>query len=168
MICHPILLCGFMASGKTTIGQLLSEKLSLPFYDTDAMIIAKTGHSIPELFSLYGESGFRDIEHDIAGSIPCLSPCVVSTGGGLLTFSRNGDLLKGKTTIVLLDRSFDLTWESLITCQDRPLVKGKTKEDVKVLYDARVPLYRKYADIVLPNDDTPEAAVAALQKILES
>lgn len=65
---HPIILCGFTSSGKTTIGKLLSEQLGLPFYDTDQMLIEHYKMTIPEIFSEGGESLFRDYEHEIARS----------------------------------------------------------------------------------------------------
>lgn len=91
---HPIILCGFTSSGKTTIGKLLSEQLGLPFYDTDQMLIEHYKMTIPEIFAKGGESLFRDYEHEIARQVCGLGPSVVSTGGGMLTFDRNGESSK--------------------------------------------------------------------------
>ena len=66
---HPIILCGFTSSGKTTIGKLLSEQLGLPFYDTDQMLIEHYKMTIPEIFAKGGESLFRDYEHEIAHQV---------------------------------------------------------------------------------------------------
>lgn len=90
---HPIIICGFTSSGKTTIGKLLSEQLGLPFYDTDQMLIEHYKMTIPEIFAEGGESLFRDYEHEIARQVCGLGPSVVSTGGGMLTFDRNGKIL---------------------------------------------------------------------------
>ena len=99
---HPIILCGFTSSGKTTIGKLLSEQLGLPFYDTDQMLIEHYKMTIPEIFSEGGESLFRDYEHEIARQVCGLGPSVVSTGGGMLTFDRNGELLEKSGMIFYL------------------------------------------------------------------
>ena len=74
---HPIILCGFTSSGKTTIGKLLSEQLGLPFYDTDQMLIEHYKMTIPEIFAEGGESLFRDYEHEIARQVCGLGPSVV-------------------------------------------------------------------------------------------
>ena len=71
---HPIILCGFTSSGKTTIGKLLSEQLGLPFYDTDQMLIEHYKMTIPEIFAEGGESLFRDYEHEIARQVCGLGP----------------------------------------------------------------------------------------------
>ena len=104
---HPIILCGFTSSGKTTIGKLLSEQLGLPFYDTDQMLIEHYKMTIPEIFSEGGESLFRDYEHEIARQVCGLGPSVVSTGGGMLTFDRNGELLEKSGMIFYIERPFE-------------------------------------------------------------
>ncbi|MBQ7486077.1 MAG: shikimate kinase [Clostridia bacterium] len=158
----PIVLCGFMASGKSTIGKLASAQWHYPFYDTDTMIITRAGKTIPQIFAAEGEQGFRDLEHEICREIVGLLPCIISSGGGLLTFARNGDLLQGRATIILLSRDFDLTWEYLAGCQDRPMLRGKTKEEIRSLYLARIPLYRKYADYEIENNGSPETCLKKL------
>ena len=100
----PIILCGFTSSGKTTIGKLLSEKLNLPFFDTDQMLIEHYQMTIPEIFSKGGETLFRDYEHEIARQVCTLGPSVVSTGGGMLTFDRNGEILAKSGIIFYIDR----------------------------------------------------------------
>ncbi|MBQ8094538.1 MAG: shikimate kinase [Clostridia bacterium] len=162
----PLVLCGFMASGKSTIGHLAAEVWHLPFHDTDSMITVQTGKTIPEIFDAFGEVGFRDIEHDICQQVSRFKSCVVSTGGGLLTFERNGDVLKEKTCIVLLHRDFDKTWTYLSGCRNRPMIRNKTKEEVQSLYLARIPLYRRYADIEIQNNDQPDACLKKLESAL--
>ena len=116
---HPIILCGFTSSGKTTIGKLLSEQLGLPFYDTDQMLIEHYKMTIPEIFAEGGESLFRDYEHEIARQVCGLGPSVVSTGGGMLTFDRNGEILEKSGTIFYIDRPFEDCYRYLRTMQKR-------------------------------------------------
>ena len=78
---QSIVLCGFMAVGKTSVGHLLSETLNVPFIDTDAYLMVKTKMSIPEIFQKGGEGYFRDLEHEVAKEVVLLPPSIVSTGG---------------------------------------------------------------------------------------
>lgn len=119
--------------------------------------------TIKEIFSKGGETLFRDMEHDIAKQVCGLGPSVVSTGGGMLTFSRNGDLLSENGIIIYIDRPFEDCYESLSHYPDRPLFKNHTKEEVRETYLTRTSLYMRYALAVIKNDSTPEDAV---QKIL--
>ena len=128
---HPIILCGFTSSGKTTIGKLLSEQLGLPFYDTDQMLIEHYKMTIPEIFAKGGESLFRDYEHEIARQVCGLGPSVVSTGGGMLTFDRNGEILEKSGTIFYIDRPFEDCYRNLALHPERPLFKNHTKEEIE-------------------------------------
>ena len=65
----PIVLCGFMASGKTTVGKLAARRWNLPIYDTDKLIVSKTGKSISAIFAEKGEAFFRDVEHEICREV---------------------------------------------------------------------------------------------------
>ena len=162
----PIVLCGFMASGKTTVGKLAARRWNLPIYDTDKLIVSKTGKSISAIFAEKGEAFFRDVEHEICREVADYPPCIISSGGGLLTYSRNGDLLQGKTVIVLLNRDFDTIWSFLSNCTDRPLVTQKKKDGILALYESRIPLYRKYADFEIENTSGPEKCVDILEQNL--
>ena len=134
---HPIILCGFTSSGKTTIGKLLSEQLGLPFYDTDQMLIEHYKMTIPEIFAEGGESLFRDYEHEIARQVCGLGPSVVSTGGGMLTFDRNGEILEKSGTIFYIDRPRTATGTLRYTRNDRYLrTIQKRKSRIPISRDA--------------------------------
>ncbi len=100
----PIFLCGYTSSGKTTIGKELARQLDVPFYDTDELITSQTGQTPQQIFASQGNEAFRNIEHEITKQVSSYPPCVISTGGGLLTYSRNGDLLSKAGTIIYLNR----------------------------------------------------------------
>lgn len=155
----PIVLCGFTSSGKTTVGTLLAQRLSLPFYDTDKLLTEHYKMSIPEIFAKGGEALFRDMEHEIAKQVCNLGPSVISTGGGMLTFSRNADLLLAHSIIFYIDRSFENCYESLSRQPDRPLYKNHTKEEMEATYRARLEKYLSCAACSIKNDSTPEDAV---------
>ena len=96
----PIFLCGYTNSGKTTIGKERARQLDVPFYDTDELITSQTGQTPQQIFASQGNEAFRNIEHEITKQVSSYPPCVISTGGGLLTYSRNGDLLSKAGTII--------------------------------------------------------------------
>ena len=163
---HPIILCGFTSSGKTTIGKLLSEQLGLPFYDTDQMLIEHYKMTIPGIFAKGGESLFRDYEHEIARQVCGLGPSVVSTGGGMLTFDRNGEILEKSGTIFYIDRPFEDCYRNLALHPERPLFKNHTKEEIENTYLTRRGLYKKYAKYAIPNTTGPQDAVTIICSLL--
>ena len=165
---QPIILCGFTSSGKTTVGNLLAKRLGVLFYDTDQILIAQNQMTIKEIFAKGGETLFRDLEHEIAKQVCSLGPSVVSTGGGMLTFPRNGEVLTGHGLIIYIDRPFDHCYENLSKHPDRPLFQNNSREDLETLYHRRREKYLIYASHTVKNDSTPEDAVTAICNILES
>lgn len=163
----PIILCGFTSSGKTTIGKLLSERLGLPFYDTDQMLIEHYQMMIPEIFAKGGETLFRDYEHEIARRVCTLGPSVVSTGGGMLTFDRNGEILAKNGMIFYIDRPFEDCYANLAQHPERPLFKNHTKKEVQDMYLIRRDLYRKYAKFDIKNTGTAGEAAEKICDLLK-
>ena len=92
-----IILTGFMATGKTTVGKLLAEQLGYEFVDTDQLIVRRSGMTIEEIFREKGEAAFRKMESELARELGNKEGLVVSTGGRLMldpsnakALSRNG------------------------------------------------------------------------------
>lgn len=162
----PVILCGFMACGKTTIGQLLAQELNVPFLDTDEMITAAAGKSIPDIFRDEGEAHFRDLEHDAAKRAALSGPSVVSTGGGMLTFERNGELLQKSGTVILIDRSLDSTVGLLQNDRSRPVAFGRPERELRALYETRMNLYKKYAAAVIANSGSRADCVGKIIRFL--
>ena len=77
-----LILIGNMASGKSTIGQLLAKKLNLKFFDTDFIVEKKAKMKIFEIFEKKGESAFRDLEREITLNLLNKNNCIISLGGG--------------------------------------------------------------------------------------
>ena len=86
MIYSPIILIGFMGSGKSSIGKQLAKQLQYDYIDTDALIVAKTGKSIAALFETEGEARFRELETETLEELSRFSKksFVLSTGGGII------------------------------------------------------------------------------------
>ena len=167
MFDKKIYLCGFMASGKTTVGKALSKKLNIDYVDTDELLVETYGQSIPEIFEKYGEEYFRDLEHNIAKKTADMKCKVVSTGGGMLTFDRNGEVLKKGGTIICLVRDFDKIYEDLLSDTNRPLARDKSKEELKQMYDMRILKYQKYADYTVENNGSIEDCVKKIISIID-
>lgn len=146
-----IVLTGMPASGKTTIGKKIAQDTGRVFVDTDEEIIKKTGMTIPEIFEKYGESGFRDLETEIAKDVGKRRSLVIATGGGIILRQENIDYLKQNGRIYFIDRPL----ESLIPTDDRPL--AHTPEMIKKRFDERYMTYISTSDFtVKANDDIAE------------
>lgn len=154
-----IILCGFMSSGKTTIGRPLAERLGYDFIDTDELLIQTCGMTIPEIFAKGGEQYFRDLEHEIAKKVCSMTKTVVSTGGGMMTFPRNAEILSAHGIVIYLEKDFEECYQRLSLQKDRPIVRSKTKEELRQLYDSRIARYKQYATLCLDNHGSVETAV---------
>ncbi|MGN0477306.1 MAG: shikimate kinase [Ruminococcus sp.] len=151
-----IILCGFMGCGKTTVGKNLQRRSGMNMIDTDAYIEKKQGMKISEIFDKYGESYFRDLEYEACCELSKKSGIIISTGGGALTFERNVDALKKNGTIVLIDVPIDTIKERLKNDTTRPLLQRPDRDKaMKDLYEKRMPLYKKAADIFVDGELPP-------------
>ena len=145
-----IVLIGFMGCGKTTVGQLLAEKLGWPFVDTDRLVIARARKSIPAIFKAEGEDGFRLRESAVLESLVTGGPRVVSTGGGIVTQDRNGPLLRALGFVVCLSASEDVIFERVSRNRNRPLLHTPDpRQTVHDLLEIRRPLYSRYAHMIV-------------------
>lgn len=149
-----LILIGMPGSGKTTVGQLLAKKTGKKFIDSDAEIVLKAGMSIPEIFDRYGEETFRQLETQVLAEFGMQSGLVIATGGGCVTRSENYNHLHQNGQIIWLKRSL----ESLPT-DGRPL---SMKFNLDEMYHIREPLYTRFSDKIILNENTPEAAVSAI------
>lgn len=165
---NNIVLCGFMGCGKSTVGKNLARKTGRQFLDMDTYIEEKAGMTVSEIFEKYGESGFRDMEHNACRELSEMSDLVIASGGGAFTFSRNSEVFKGKDTIVLLDVPLDTIKYRLRNDKTRPLLQKPDKDKVmQELYDKRLPLYTSAADIVVAGQNTPLRTAYAVIEAVE-
>lgn len=153
-----IVLIGMPGSGKSTIGKILAEKMGRAFIDADAEIEKKANMRIAEIFSRYQEFGFRKYESEVLADLGKMSGMVIATGGGCVTKEENYNSLHQNSTIVWLQRSI----EQLPT-EGRPLSKTT---DLKDMYAIREPMYQRFADIIIQNDDKPEIIADTLFQLL--
>jgi len=159
---RSVVLCGFMGCGKTTVGELAAKMLGMEYVDADQYIVEKAGMTISEMFERYGESYFRDREHEAMQELSGRENTIISSGGGALTFQRNVDAVRAGAFIVYIHTAFALCYERISKDPNRPLVKANTKESLKALYNRRDGLYRACADTIITNNTTPQESAEAL------
>lgn len=153
-----IVLIGFMGVGKTTIGELIAQKLFREFIDIDQVIERKFNMSIPELFQKKGEKGFREIERDITIDYATNKKMkVLSLGGG--AFSQE-DIRKACLSKCLV-LHIDLSWESWkdrlhLLMDNRPVLQNKELTDIEQLYIQRQEFYSLNNSRVLTDNKEPE------------
>lgn len=160
-----IILCGFMGSGKTTVGKELARKMNFKFIDTDELIEKEQGITIKEIFEKHGEDYFRNLEHEICKKVSDMRNCIISTGGGVMTYKRNCDVLKNKNKIIFLDASFNIICKRIGNSNVRPLFKDLEK--AKKLYDERKKKYLDASDYIVNGDMSVEKTVLEIGGILK-
>ena len=154
-----VILVGFMGAGKSSVGRLLARRLGRCFVETDDMITAREGRSIPEIFAEKGEAHFRALEDEAVRLLALKSGDVIATGGGLYCRDGRPQALKALGTVVWLAGDFDVLYERAHRAGDRPMLAGRARDDVEALYRAREPYYRQ-ADLTVDTTGIGPDAVA--------
>ena len=164
-----VYLVGLMGAGKTSVGRMLAKRLHKPFYDADAEVERATGVTIPVIFEIEGEAGFRAREEKMIEQLTGLRGIVLATGGGAVLSPLNRARLRtGGCTVYLRAMPEDL-WRRTRRDRNRPLLRtGDPLERLRELYAQRDPLYRGIADLIV---DTGAQSVGTLttklQKLLD-
>ncbi len=161
-----IVLCGFMGAGKTVVGEKLHELMNYNFIDMDEWIEKEQNMTINKIFQIYGETYFRDLEHEMCKKIANLQKCIVSTGGGTITYKRNVKEIKKVSKIFFLNSSYSVICERLKDDNTRPLFQDKIK--AKKLYDERKEKYFEAADYVINADLSVEETALKIIDILKN
>jgi shikimate kinase len=143
-----------MGSGKSTIGRQLSNALKREFRDSDHEIVARTGASIPLIFEIEGEEGFRRREATMIDELTQLEGIVLATGGGAVLREDNRHHLTQRGVVIYLYASVDQLFERTSRDHNRPLLQtGNPRQKLQELMEQRDPLYREVADMVVHTDD---------------
>ena len=158
---NNVILIGMPASGKSTVGVILAKILGYSFVDADIVIQKKEGRKLAEIIETEGIDGFIDIENKVNSEIE-VEKTVVSTGGSAVYGKEAMDHYKNIGKVVYLKVSMDVLTKRLKNAKQRGVVMREGQSLVS-LYNERVPLYEKYADIVIDEGDkTMEEVVADL------
>ncbi|KPU28076.1 hypothetical protein TR13x_01680 [Caloranaerobacter sp. TR13] len=157
-----IVLIGFMGTGKSYIGEYIAKKLDMRFYDTDNIIEKDCKCKISYIFEKYGENYFRRVENKVVSEISKKEKVVISTGGGIVLYKSNVEILKKKGIIFLLDGSFNTIINNLYDDREkRPLLKGTDwKKKAMQLFLSRKELYYNSADYIINIDNKNKEDIA--------
>lgn len=161
-----IFLVGLMGSGKTTIGKLLARQRGLDFVDSDHEIVSRCGVSIPTIFEIEGEAGFRKRETCVIDELTQRHGIVLATGGGAVLAAENRERLKARGTVVYLRCQPRELYLRTRNDKNRPLLQTEDPlRRLDELYRARHALYMQTADIVL---DSGRQSASSLVRRLEN
>lgn len=162
-----IVLTGFMGTGKTEVGRILSKRLGYSLIDADSEIEKEQGMTITEIFKRYGEPRFRDIEASVIERLSGFNATIISTGGGAVLREENIKNLRRNGIIICLTASAETIFKRTCNSNDRPLLQVEDPlQRIKELLEFRRPYYEK-ADIMIDTEGkTPvEVAEEIIQKI---
>lgn len=139
-------LLGFMAAGKSTIGEMLAEKTGREFCDTDKVVEDQAGLSIAEIFQEYGEGRFRELESEAVQRVSRRTRVVVALGGGAVINHENWQAIRNSGTTFYLRWQLSTLLARLEKENKRPLVFGwddETPAEMKRLFESRKALYER-------------------------
>ena len=165
----PIILIGPMGAGKSTIGRLLSEQLQLEFVDLDREIEVLAGATIPWIFDIEGEAGFRKRETSALEVTLERSAMVLATGGGCVLTQVNHGLLSANGVVIYLKTSVAQQLQRTAKDKNRPLLQSTDPEAVLIeMAKIRNPLYEQLADVSIDTDaKIPRTVVFEIQHYLQ-
>jgi shikimate kinase len=163
-----VVLIGYRACGKSTVGKMLAEKLKIPFLDTDLLVEEELGMPIKDIVASHGWDFFRTREKEVVQKLTQKSECVIATGGGVVLDGRNVDLLKKMGVVVWLAAPLADIIERLKddaqTDDLRPqFTNGNLVEETTMVLKQRIAFYQKAADYVL--DTAGKSALQVMEEI---
>ncbi|MGC6537133.1 MAG: shikimate kinase [Candidatus Puniceispirillaceae bacterium] len=148
----PIMLIGLMGSGKTVIGRLLSNATGLPFCDSDKVIEDQSGLRIGDIFDLYGEAKFREMERRTIAELLTHGPQILSVGGGAFCQREIREAAKDTALVIWLRATAETLLSRMDNLSTRPLLAGDNPLGVlQNLHQQRYDDYAK-ADMVIDTD----------------
>lgn len=152
-----IVLTGMMGAGKTTLAEVLAQKLNIKYIDIDTLIESNEGKKIADIFTQNGETYFRKIEKETIKQITTPTDLVISLGGGALENKDTRDLLLTNTTVIYLKTSPEIIFERIKNNTSRPLLCGNMSvEKIKEILEKREANYQSATLTITTDNKTPE------------
>lgn len=137
-----------MGTGKTTVGQLLAQRLQRPFLDTDALIVERDGRSIAQIFAEDGEMVFRDWERTVALELAQRNGLVIATGGRLMLDEGNAEALTASGLVFCLTADPQTILDRIKDDDQRPLLNVPNPADrIAQLLQIRRDAYGRFPQI---------------------
>jgi shikimate kinase len=151
---------GFMGAGKSTVAELVAARLGRTWFDTDEVVVQRSGRSIPDLFAAGEQSLFRAIEKQVVADLLTGEPAVLSLGGGALEDPDTRDALFDRALVVNLEISWsDVQAELPNLMLTRPLLQDRSEGEIHELFLRRQATYRRaHIRIRTPRGDPAAAA----------
>ena len=157
-----LFLVGPMGAGKTTIGRQLARQLGRAFYDSDKEIEERTGATIPLIFEMEKEEGFRKREKAIIDELTQYQNIILATGGGAVLDPDNRKHLANRGHVIYLVAPLDFLLQRTSRDNSRPLLQtDNPQRKLQEIMEIRDPLYREIADTVIETDSCPVKQVVA-------
>jgi shikimate kinase len=156
-----VFLIGPMGAGKSTIGRHLAELLHKEFQDSDQEIEKRTGAGIPLIFEIEGEAGFRSRESSLIEELTRKTNVVLATGGGAILSPQNRRVLRERGVVVYLHAPLEALLARTRRDRHRPLLQtADRRRTLEAIVQAREPIYRQTADMVVETAHRSAASVA--------
>lgn len=161
-----IIFIGMPAVGKSTVGVVVAKRLGYQFIDTDLLIQEEEGNLLREIIEKKGIDGFLEIEDRVNAKVE-VNNTVISPGGSVVYCENAMKHYKEIGTVVYLMASYETIDKRLKSAKNRGVVL-RAGQTLKELYDERVPLFERYADLTVCEDglkleDTIDKVIEALQ-----
>jgi shikimate kinase len=159
-----LVLVGLMGAGKTTVGRICAQRLERAFVDTDDVVAALAGMTVPEIFATFGEEHFRELERQAVADV-CATPAalVVACGGGVVIDAANRKRLGDAGFVVWLRADVDVLSARCGDGEGRPLLAAGAPASLARLSVLRDPLYEAVADVTVGTDErAPEEVATAV------
>jgi shikimate kinase len=157
-----IVLVGLMGTGKTTVGTLLARRLGRSLCDSDAIVEARTGCTVREIWETDGEEAFRRQESAaLRDALAVAEPRVIAAAGGVVLRAENREALRaGDATVVWLRADPEVLVERALGGEHRPLLDADPLGRLQAMDAQRAPLYREVADLEVDVTTRPPEVVA--------
>ncbi len=163
---RSIVLVGLMGAGKSTVGRRLASRLGLMFKDADIEIEAAAKLTIPDIFAIYGEPSFRDVEERVIARVLREGPLVLATGGGAFMRGTTRESIAQGGVSVWLRAELDVLMRRVRKRGGRPLLQTEDPEEtLRQLMELRHPVYAA-ADVVVQSRDVTHDRV--VQDVMEA
>lgn len=155
-----IFLIGFMGCGKSSVAEAMESRYGMKRIEMDQIIVEQNQMAISDIFKLYGEEHFRDLESALLEEVQMKENQVVSCGGGVVLRKKNVDIMRQNGIIILLTASPETILKRVENDVSRPVLEGKkTIQGIAYLMETRREKYEMAADVTIHTDEKSIAQI---------